>query len=77
MTASIGVAHIPDASIHSISDWIGAADSALYDAKALGRNRAAVYGPAHAAQVEAAVLTLTAYRSLGRSWKNYFGTAVR
>ena len=60
MTASIGVAHIPDASIHSVSDWIAAADSALYDAKALGRNRVAVHGPDHAVPVEAAVLTLTA-----------------
>lgn len=56
MTASIGIAHIPDVSICSVSDWIAAADSALYDAKALGRNRVVV----QARSVESAVLTCAA-----------------
>lgn len=55
MTASIGIAHIPDMSIRSMSDWIAAADSALYDAKALGRNRVVVHVSDHALPVEAAV----------------------
>jgi diguanylate cyclase (GGDEF)-like protein len=58
MTASIGIAQIPDISIASMSDWIAAADSALYDAKALGRNRVAVHMPDHA--VESVGLTLAA-----------------
>jgi diguanylate cyclase (GGDEF)-like protein len=60
MTASIGIAHIPDVTIRSVSDWIAAADSALYDAKALGRNRVAVYVADQALLVESAALTLAA-----------------
>jgi diguanylate cyclase (GGDEF)-like protein len=60
MTASIGIAHIPDVSIRSVSDWIAAADSALYDAKALGRNRVVVSVSDQALPVESAVLTLAA-----------------
>jgi diguanylate cyclase (GGDEF)-like protein len=58
MTASMGIAHIPSVTVHSVSDWITAADSALYDAKALGRNRVAVHVPDQALSVESAVLTL-------------------
>ena len=60
MTASIGIAHIPDVSIRSVSDWIGAADSTLYDAKVLGRNRVVAHVPDQALPVESAVLTLAA-----------------
>ena len=60
LTASIGIAHIPDASIRSVPDWITAADTALYDAKALGRNRVAVHVPDQALSVESAVLTCAA-----------------
>jgi diguanylate cyclase (GGDEF)-like protein len=58
MTASMGIAHIPSVTIHSVSDWITAADSALYDAKALGGNRVAVHVPDQALSVKSAVLTL-------------------
>ena len=58
MTVSMGIAHIPDVTIRSVSEWIAAADAALYDAKALGRNRVVVYVPDQASPVEAAVLTL-------------------
>ena len=60
MTASIGIAHIPDVTIRSVSDWIGAADSALYDAKGLGRNRVVVHVSDQSLPVESAVLTLAA-----------------
>jgi diguanylate cyclase (GGDEF)-like protein len=60
MTASIGIAHIPDATIRSVSDWIAAADSALYDAKALGRNRVVAHVQNQALSVESAVLTFAA-----------------
>jgi diguanylate cyclase (GGDEF)-like protein len=60
MTASIGIAHIPDVTIRSVSDWIAAADSALYDAKALGRNRVVAHVPDQALSVESADLTLAA-----------------
>jgi diguanylate cyclase (GGDEF)-like protein len=59
-TASIGIAHIPDVTIRSVSDWVAAADSALYDAKALGRNRVAVHAADQALSVESADLTLAA-----------------
>ena len=60
MTASMGIAHIPDVTIRSVSGWIAAADSALYDAKALGRNRMVVHVPDQAVPVESSVLTLAA-----------------
>ncbi len=39
VTISVGVAHMPDAAIHSSKDLIATADDALYRAKETGRNR--------------------------------------
>ena len=58
LTVSIGIAHIPSLAIRSLSHWIAAEDSALYDAKPLGRNRVVVHVPDQALLVESAVLTL-------------------
>jgi len=60
LTVSIGIAHIPDVTIHSVSDWIAAADSGLYDAKALGRNRVVVHAQDQVLSAESAVLTIAA-----------------
>lgn len=43
-TISLGVAEI-DEGMHSLEDWISAADSALYGAKERGRNCYCVYSP--------------------------------
>ena len=49
LTASIGIADVCDPAIASVDDWVNAADMALYDAKAQGRNRVVVHkiGRAH------------------------------
>ena len=60
VTVSIGIAHIPDTSIRSVPDWIMAADTALYDAKTLGRNRVVMHVPYQRVSVEATTLTLVA-----------------
>ncbi len=59
MTASIGIAHIPDMTIRSVSDWVAAADSALYGAKGLGRNRVVVHAQGQVCSIEKAVLACT------------------
>jgi diguanylate cyclase (GGDEF)-like protein len=58
ITASFGVASLRDSSIATVGHWIAAADSALYEAKAQGRNRVAVHadhraGLPHAAAARA------------------------
>jgi diguanylate cyclase (GGDEF)-like protein len=60
MTASIGIAHIPGMSIRSLSEWIAAADAALYDAKALGRNRVVVHVPDQTVSIEPVALAQAA-----------------
>lgn len=45
VTVSVGVASVPDASIHSSSELIATADRALYAAKRAGRNCVVYAGP--------------------------------
>jgi len=45
LTASIGIADVCNPAIASVEDWVNAADMALYDAKAQGRNRVVVHTP--------------------------------
>lgn len=59
-TVSIGLADVPHPTIASIADWVNAADSALYEAKAQGRNRVVVHSPAHLAPVQEAALCAAA-----------------
>jgi diguanylate cyclase (GGDEF)-like protein len=59
ITVSLGVASLRDASITDVSRWIAAADAALCEAKAQGRNRVVTHhagnpAPAHAAVLRAA-----------------------
>lgn len=44
VTVSIGMAHSPAGSMHSLDDMLLQADSALYKAKNSGRNQTAIYG---------------------------------
>lgn len=42
-TVSIGIAHSPAGSVHSLEDMLAQADTAMYSAKQSGRNRACMY----------------------------------
>ncbi len=56
ITVSLGVASLRDASITDVSRWIAAADAALCEAKAQGRNRVVTHHACNPAPVQAAVL---------------------
>lgn len=56
ITVSLGVASLRDASITDVSRWIAAADAALCEAKAQGRNRVVMHHACNPAPAQAAVL---------------------
>lgn len=60
LTASIGIADVCDPAIASVEDWVNAADSALYEAKAQGRNRVVVHTSIPLAPAQAATLCIAA-----------------
>lgn len=60
LTASIGIADVCNPAIASVEDWVNAADMALYDAKAQGRNRVVVHTPVPLAPAQAAALYIAA-----------------
>jgi diguanylate cyclase (GGDEF)-like protein len=56
ITVSLGIASLQDASITKVDRWIAAADAALCDAKAQGRNCVATHHVCNPAPASAAVL---------------------
>jgi diguanylate cyclase (GGDEF)-like protein len=56
ITVSLGVASLQDASITNVERWIAAADAALCEAKAKGRNRVATHDACNPAPAATAVL---------------------
>ncbi|MEQ1792871.1 MAG: diguanylate cyclase [Nitrospira sp.] len=60
VTASIGIADVCNPAIASVDDWVNAADAALYEAKAQGRNRVVVHTSLPLAPAQAAALCVAA-----------------
>ena len=60
LTTSIGIADVCNPAIASVDDWVNAADSALYEAKAQGRNRVVVHTSIPLAPAQAATLCVAA-----------------
>ncbi len=60
LTTSIGIAEVCNPAIASVEDWVNAADTALYEAKAQGRNRVVVHAPTPLAPVQAVTLCVAA-----------------
>jgi len=60
ITVSLGIAQIPDRSVHTVPDWMAAADAALYEAKGGGRNGVVIHTPDRSSPVESAVEAVAA-----------------
>lgn len=60
LTASLGVAALQAADVATVAEWVSAADQALYQAKARGRNRVVAHRPDSSAPGRAAALCLAA-----------------
>lgn len=60
LTTSIGIADVCNPAIASVEDWVNAADSALYEAKAQGRNRVVIHTSIPLAPAQAATLCVAA-----------------
>ena len=45
ITVSMGIAQLPNGTIQAVSEWMAAADAALYDAKGSGRNGVVIHTP--------------------------------
>ena len=58
LTASLGIAALQAPDVATVAEWVSAADQALYQAKAGGRNRVMTHGPG--ASAPAAALCLAA-----------------
>lgn len=49
ITVSLGIAQLPERTIQTVSEWMAAADAALYEAKGGGRNGVVIHTPGVAA----------------------------
>jgi diguanylate cyclase (GGDEF)-like protein len=56
ITVSVGIAQIPDPAIRTVTDWMAAADTALYEAKGGGRNGVVIHTPDRSSPVASAAV---------------------
>lgn len=55
ITVSVGIAQLPDRTIHTVPDWMAGADAALYEAKGGGRNGVVIHTPGGSSPVASSV----------------------